>query len=43
VGRTVAGPVPMACVASGGEGGRRVAWVVVLSCGFCAVVGVFMA
>jgi len=43
MGRTVAGPVPMACVACGRRGGRRVAWGVVLGCGFCAAVGVFMA
>ncbi len=42
-GKTVTGPVPMACVACGREGGRRVAWGVVLGCGFCAAVGVFMA
>jgi len=28
------------CLA-GGEGGGRVAWGVVLGCGFCAVVGVY--
>jgi hypothetical protein len=43
VGRTVAGPVPMACVACGRRGGKRVAWGVVLGYGFCAAVGVFMA
>jgi len=42
-GQEVAGPVPMACVACGRRGGRRVAWGVVLCCGFCAAVGVFMA
>ncbi len=42
-GKTVAGPVPMACVACGRRGRRWVAWGVVLGCGYCAVVGVFMA
>lgn len=41
VGRTVAGPAPMACVSCGRRGGgRRVAWGVVLGCGLCAVVEV---
>ena len=43
MGKTVAGPAPTACVACGRRGGRRVVWGVVLGCGFCAVVGVFMA
>ena len=43
VGETVAVSAPMACVACGRRGGRRVACGVVLGCGFCAAVGVFMA
>ncbi len=37
------GPALTACVACGRRGGRRVGCGVVLGCGCCAVVGVFMA
>jgi len=39
MGKTVAVSAPMACVACGRRGGRRVAWGVVLGCEFCAAVG----
>jgi hypothetical protein len=43
VSKTVAGPVPTACVACGRRGGRQVAYGLVIGCGFCAAVEVYMA